>query len=372
MSKRESSNRGRASLEKLEVRKLLSAAVFNEGVLTLRGDAVEANELTVGLNADGTRLRGVANAAAGDWIDLADVKRIEIFGGDGGDHVYVEGTLNIPVFVRTGNGDDFIRTGAGNDTVYAMAGNDVILLGGGDDYAEGGSGDDLILGGSGDDTIHGNAGNDSLHGGAGNDKIYAYSGRNLLDGGPGVNDLVATEGDSVINFYGVDNVRLWGDPNFGTLKPAEARISHVALYNADTNEPVAGYERLVAANSIDLDATGLENFAVIAHAAGKFGGSVVFHLDGQVTATESFEPIASFGDTSGGQNLNGRPAVVGKQEMQLWTYTGRSATGDNVDQLRIGLNFYRGGTTQTPPATEPPATEPPASPTPSWFWCTVT
>lgn len=121
-----------------------------------------------------------------------------------------------------------INGGAGADTIFGGDGNDSISAGKGADLVYGGAGDDTLVGGKGTDTMFGQAGNDSLvggigndilRGGAGNDTLVAGQGNTIIkgnggddiissangfadtiDGGPGVNTVVATDGlDTITN-----------------------------------------------------------------------------------------------------------------------------------------------------------------------------
>lgn len=99
----------------------------------------------------------------------------------------------------------FARTGEGNDQFTGGPRRDVVQLGPGRDIAEGRQGNDSIAGGPGSDSISGDAsytadrpprkgGRDVLAGGSGNDYIAPGSGRDTVKGGPG-RDIVYSVGD---------------------------------------------------------------------------------------------------------------------------------------------------------------------------------
>ena len=74
--------------------------------------------------------------------------------------------------LRGGNGDDILRGNEGDDNLRGEAGNDLLVGDDGDDHLDGGADDDDVNGQNGDDTFVGDAGADSYNGG---------SGRNTLD-----------------------------------------------------------------------------------------------------------------------------------------------------------------------------------------------
>src|SRR5262249_1484231 len=153
---------GKAVLETLERRQLLSAVNFRDGVLSIQGQNGAANDLAVHVSADGNTIWGEANGEAGSQIQTSLVRRIRIIGGENSDTISVDANVNIPVYVQGGNGDDVITTGSGNDTIKAGNGRDTL---------DGCKGNDAIDGGNGADSIHGAAGRDSISGGSGDDWI---------------------------------------------------------------------------------------------------------------------------------------------------------------------------------------------------------
>ncbi|WP_210178256.1 LamG-like jellyroll fold domain-containing protein [Methylosinus sp. R-45379] len=92
----------------------------------------------------------------------ADVKSILIATGGGNDIVTVDASVDAPLTVKAGDGNDTVRAGSGpsallgglgDDTLIGGVASDVILGGDGADYIVGGGGDDLIDGGEGIDTV---------------------------------------------------------------------------------------------------------------------------------------------------------------------------------------------------------------------------
>jgi Ca2+-binding RTX toxin-like protein len=146
--------------------------------------------------------------------------------GGGDDTILIDPTINVPVSLRGGAGNDLIvyrgsgdaliygdagndelRGGSGVNTIHGGEGNDVIVGGAQGDFLYGGGGNDLIFGMAGDDYIDGGAGNDSLWGGEGNDVIMGGEGNDALmgeagddwlDGGAGDDRIEGGEGDDVL------------------------------------------------------------------------------------------------------------------------------------------------------------------------------
>ncbi|QDT02164.1 Bifunctional hemolysin/adenylate cyclase precursor [Rubripirellula lacrimiformis] len=98
-----------------------------------------------------------------------DISRIDIFGGDGDDHLTSDRRLTIPLRIFGGAGNDKLRGGAAGD------------------FLDAGSGDDSVYGHGGDDVLIGGLGADRLHGGSGDDLMITGSLRTAV----GVNDAAA-------------------------------------------------------------------------------------------------------------------------------------------------------------------------------------
>jgi hypothetical protein len=99
------------------------------------------------------------------------VAGFEVNAGADDDSVIVARSVDIPVTIRGGPGDDTLLGGGGPDKLIGGEGNDR-LVGQGDD--------DLIFGGPGADTIVGGSGGDVLRGGPGADRIAGGSGQNSI------------------------------------------------------------------------------------------------------------------------------------------------------------------------------------------------
>ena len=162
---------------------VVSAAIFNEGILQGRGDAEAGNTVGDGLrlfsNQDDASFAGLvqnegviagsqdSDAAAGIRIDGglsllgAIINEGEITGRvnaidarDAGDVTFVnddEGVVNGNVLLGTGD-DIVVDLGQINGVVNGGAGDDVLIAGDGDNVLVGGLGNDFIEGGDGFDT----------------------------------------------------------------------------------------------------------------------------------------------------------------------------------------------------------------------------
>ncbi|WP_299732680.1 CHRD domain-containing protein [uncultured Tateyamaria sp.] len=161
---------------------VVSASIFNEGILQGRGDAVDGN--TVG---DGLRL--FSNQEDANFAGLVQNEGV-IAGSSDSDAaagIRIDGGLNLLGAIInegeiTGSVNAIDATDAGdvtfvNDDEGVVNGN--VLLGAGDDIVvdlgqingvvDGGAGDDVLIAGSGDNVIVGGLGNDFIEGGDGVD-----------------------------------------------------------------------------------------------------------------------------------------------------------------------------------------------------------
>ncbi|MEM8531469.1 MAG: putative glycoside hydrolase [Chloroflexota bacterium] len=80
-------------------------------------------------------------------------------------------------------------------------------------------------------------------------------------------------------------------------------IQSVSLINADTDEPIAGYEALSGDVTLDLATLPTDNLSLRASTEPAQVGSVQFALDGEVIQTENHLPYVAAGDTNGGQDI---------------------------------------------------------------------
>ncbi len=175
---------GRAVLETLETRQLLSSVTLNDGVLTILGDTHASNSIWINKPMNQQLLWATVNGK-GTAFDASEIKSIKVIGGEKDDFIHINPMTTIPAHIEGRGGDDIIYSG---------------------------NGDDYIDGGEGNDYIDGRAGNDVLHGGDGDDVLYGGWDDDILDGGAGVNVLNGAQGaDSYVNVTDKDTLK--HDPN---------------------------------------------------------------------------------------------------------------------------------------------------------------
>ena len=158
------------------------------GLLAAVGDN-HANTIAVSRDAAGNLLvNGGAVHIVGGKPTVANTRRIQVFGLDGGDTISLDETNGaLP-------GADLFG-GGGNDTITGASGNDQLFGQGGDDTLLGKAGNDLLFGGAGNDTLIGGAGNDQVFGQSGDDQMIwnPGDGTDLFEGGDG-NDTAVVNG----------------------------------------------------------------------------------------------------------------------------------------------------------------------------------
>ena len=187
-------------IESIESRRLLSAALADDGTLTVTGDAsnnviqVFAHErLGKVLVLEATRTvsptgRPVISNVSRSMFDLSKVTSVVVNAGEGNDIVSLSSA--IPGAINGDAGNDLLRGGRGDDEISGGAGNDIVYGGGGDDDIDGGEGNDYLIGG---------AGADNLSGGAGDDRILAVDLKSTdsISGGDGDDKAFVDDGDTV-------------------------------------------------------------------------------------------------------------------------------------------------------------------------------
>ncbi|MBA3273669.1 MAG: hypothetical protein H0T11_07335 [Chthoniobacterales bacterium] len=128
----------------------------------------------------------------GDWLTVVYEDEPQSFKRDAFDEIYI--SLN--------GGDDFFSARTINVPIKLSggAGNDKLIGGEANDLVGGNSGKDSLYGGGGNDRLNGHGGHDRLFGEAGADRIYGYDGNDRLDGGSSGDRLYG--GDGVDTFFG--------------------------------------------------------------------------------------------------------------------------------------------------------------------------
>lgn len=81
-------------------------------------------------------------------------RSVAIDAGFGNDAVVVDPSVNFPLFIQGGAGDDYLKSGSGPAALLGGSGNDILI--------GGGSSNDLLLGGAGNDVLHTGGGQDMV------------------------------------------------------------------------------------------------------------------------------------------------------------------------------------------------------------------
>jgi hypothetical protein len=154
--------------------------------------------------------------------DAPSIAAFEVNGEGGNDSLEVSSTVQIPVTLSGGSGDDRLLGGSGEDRMLGGDGFDRLHGGGGGDSILAGSGSDIVIGewgndelfgeggqdslagGGGDDSLSGGLRHDSLYGGIGRDRLNGGEGRDSLFGGPGDDRFIGASGDGISGGPGLD------------------------------------------------------------------------------------------------------------------------------------------------------------------------
>jgi VCBS repeat-containing protein len=88
-------------------------------------------------------------------VDAEGIERIEVWLGDGDDHLQIAGNISLPTLIMGGVGDDHLKAGSGPSIILGGEGDDTLIGGRGDDELYGGPGADILVGGPGADVLDG-------------------------------------------------------------------------------------------------------------------------------------------------------------------------------------------------------------------------
>src|SRR5689334_10043336 len=97
---------GKAILETLEHRQMLSTVTLTDGVLVVQGNPNTPN--AIGVHGDHGKVWAVTDAGSSQKIATSSVRQIRIMGGEKNDDVSVDASVKIPVYIQTGDGNDTI------------------------------------------------------------------------------------------------------------------------------------------------------------------------------------------------------------------------------------------------------------------------
>ena len=176
----------------------------------------------------------------------------EIYGGRGADTIF--GGINDDI-IYGGDEGDTIRGFQGDDTIHGNHGDDILRGDEGDDEVFGGLGNDRIYGGEGDDVLRGNAGFDQLFGEEGTDNLLGGLGEDdTLQGGGGMDRMLADESDTVLDFTGQDAVVRFenGNQTWSEVEVNAINDGLDILVNRTGNNTLLNRSNLSLSNHIEL------------------------------------------------------------------------------------------------------------------------
>jgi Ca2+-binding RTX toxin-like protein len=167
---------GRAVIDALEPRQMLSVTLDGDGVVHVEGTRRNDAVAVVASTSKGRPTIRVALNGREFVFRAGAVRRVTIVTGKGDDeivsglpasssrpHDHLDQTT-VPMTVLAGAGDDVVTGSNAGDVLEGQAGDDLIYGYGGNDVIRCGDGNDTVLGGGGADTIAGGAGDDDLAG----------------------------------------------------------------------------------------------------------------------------------------------------------------------------------------------------------------
>ena len=224
-------------VERLEPRRFLDAVTLGgTGVLTITGDTL-ADTINVYQTSSGVSVDLDGNGFGSPYAN-GSISRIDIFGLDGADEIYVEGAVRgwnyggedvaEVVKIEGGDGNDIIIAGDSLDTVYGGNGNDSM---------QGSEENDLMYGGAGNDTMGGDADNDTMYGGYGGEDVMSGGTENdlMYGGDAGAGGNVEVERDTLNGEDGNDT--LYAEGGNDSLNPGNGEDF---AYGGDGNDTFRG------------------------------------------------------------------------------------------------------------------------------------
>src|SRR2546423_15031848 len=141
------------NVETVESRTFLSAAplvatvVQNGGVVDVVGTK-KADDIHVGLNADGVTLEVSHNGVLLGSFDVGTVSLVRVDAGKGNDNVHLDADVMVNAQLTGNNGNDILVGGGGADLLLGNQGKDSLSGGDGSDQLDGGGGKDILLRGT--------------------------------------------------------------------------------------------------------------------------------------------------------------------------------------------------------------------------------
>ena len=137
-----------------------------------------------------------------------------------------------------------------------------------------------------------------------------------------------------------------------TTAPSANQVISLTLYNADTDQPIAGFNPMPANSTLDFAALGTRNLSIRANTSPTTVGSVRFSLDGASYRVETLAPYTIAGEATS-TNYNPWTPSLGAHTLSGIAYTGGYATGTPGATYTITFNVVDGvaptATTAPPP-----------------------
>ena len=151
-----------------------------------------------------------------------------------------------------------------------------------------------------------------------------------------------------------------------TNTPVPPQIVKLTLINADTNQPIAGFDPIPNGAVIDYATLGTTNLNILATTNPATVGSVRFWLDGTQFRTENIAPYAMAGDQSNGTDFLPfvPPLTAGQHTVRAIPYSASNAGGTAGTPVEVTFTIVDvapTATTQPTATTEPTATNTPES-----------
>jgi hypothetical protein len=144
--------------------------------------------------------------------------------------------------------------------------------------------------------------------------------------------------------------------------PSNISVTSFTLIDADTNQPIPGYEILSDRAVIDLSSLPTSHLNIRANTDPQNVGSVRFVLD-EYDHVENFPPFALFGNL--GRNYLEGELAPGPHVLNAVPFSQNDASGSAGTGLRISFTVGEATATPTPTPTPTPSPTPSATPTPT-------
>lgn len=118
-------------------------------------------------------------------------------------------------------------------------------------------------------------------------------------------------------------------PSPSTSPQADLAVVGLTLINADSDQPIAGYDPIPSGAVIDYAALGTKNLSIRANTSPSQVGSVRFELNGSTVRIENKLPYAIAGDNNGGSDYYAisPPLALGDHTLTVTPYTKSNAQG---------------------------------------------